>query len=205
MKNPLLILNGVLVVAVAALFHLHFSSAKAPETKPAPVAGNLSIAYVKSDTLLKYYEFFKTEQAKFQEKETRLSKDVENRELSLQKEIENYRAAENNMTRGEIYNAQTQLTKRGENLELFKQSVSQSLMAEQDKFQKELYNRISGFLKKYSEENGFQVVLQYTPASDVLYGAEPLDITSKVIEGLNEAYRQESGKLKAPAEEKKKK
>ena len=204
MKNPLLILNGVLVVAVAALFYLQFSKPAAPAAAPALASGTLRIAYVKSDTLLKYYEFFKSEQAKFQSKEAKLSKDVENREVSLQKDLESYRAAEGNMTRTEIYNAQAQLTKRGENLELFKQSVSQSLMAEQDQFQKDLYGRISGFLKKYCEENGFQLVVQYTPASDVLYGAEPLDITAKVIEGLNEAYRQESGKLKAPADNKKK-
>ncbi|MFM7194682.1 MAG: OmpH family outer membrane protein [Bacteroidota bacterium] len=205
MKNPLLIVNAVLAVAVAALFYLHFSAAPAPAAVPAGKPGDLRVAYVKSDTLLKYYEYFKAEQAVFQAKEARLSKDVENREASLRKDLEAYQSAENNMTRSEIYNAQAQLTKRGENLELFKQSVSQSLLADQDKFNKDLYGKISGFLKTYAEQNGLQLVVQYTTASDVLYGAEPLDITKAVLDGLNEAYRQESGKLKTPAKEEKKK
>ncbi|MFM9074256.1 MAG: OmpH family outer membrane protein [Bacteroidota bacterium] len=205
MKNPLLIVNAVLAVAVAALFYLHFSAAPAPAAVPAGKPGDLRVAYVKSDTLLKYYEYFKAEQAVFQAKEARLSKDIENREASLRKDLEAYQSAENNMTRSEIYNAQAQLTKRGENLELFKQSVSQSLLADQDKFNKDLYGKISGFLKTYAEQNGLQLVVQYTTASDVLYGAEPLDITKAVLDGLNEAYRQESGKLKTPAKEEKKK
>lgn len=205
MKNPLLIVNAVLAVAVAALFYLHFSAAPAPAAIPAGKPGDLRVAYVKSDTLLKYYEYFKAEQAVFQAKEARLSKDVENREASLRKDLEAYQSAENNMTRSEIYNAQAQLTKRGENLELFKQSVSQSLLADQDKFNKDLYGKISEFLKTYAEQNGLQLVVQYTTASDVLYGAEPLDITKAVLDGLNEAYRQESGKLKTPAREEKKK
>ncbi len=205
MKTPLVIVNAVLAVAVVVLFYLQFNSAPAPASLPAAKPGEFRIAYVKSDTLLKYYEFFKAEQAKFQAKESRLSKDVENREVSLQKDLEAYRSAEANMTRAEIYNAQAQLTKRGENLELFKQSVSQSLMVDQDKFNKDLYSRISAFLKTYSEQNGFQLVVQYTTSSDVLYGAEPLDITKPVLDGLNEAYRQESGKLKTPAAKEKKK
>ena len=205
MKNPLLIVNAVLAIAVAALFYLHFSAAPAPAAVPAGKPGDLRVAFVKSDTLLKYYEYFKAEQAVFQAKEARLSKDVENREASLRKDLEAYQSAENNMTRSEIYNAQAQLTKRGENLEMFKQSVSQSLLADQDKFNKDLYGKISGFLKTYAEQNGLQLVVQYTTASDVLYGAEPLDITNAVLEGLNEAYRQESGKLKTPAKEEKKK
>jgi outer membrane protein len=46
-------------------------------------------------------------------------------------------------------------------------------------------------LKKYSAEQGYQIVFKFDPSSDVLFGAEPLDITKQVILGLNEAYKSE--------------
>jgi hypothetical protein len=45
------------------------------------------------------------------------------------------------------------------------------------------------------------MVLKFNTASDLLYATDALDISKDVVAGLNEAYRQESGKLKA--EEKK--
>ena len=72
-------------------------------------------------------------------------------------------------------------------------------MSEEAKLNKELYDRITTFLKKYGKENGLQVVLKYDPSSDVLYGVETLDITSIVVSGLNEEYKAEKsgGKVKA--------
>jgi len=63
MKNASLILNGVLLVAVVVLFILHFSSQKSNGgTMGGGNSGssNLKIAYVSQDTVLKYYEYVKT-------------------------------------------------------------------------------------------------------------------------------------------------
>ena len=55
----------------------------------------------------------------------------------------------------------------------------------------DLYDRITGFLKKYGKEKGLQVVLKIDQASDVLFGGEALDITKDVTKGLNEDYTAE--------------
>jgi outer membrane protein len=61
-------------------------------------------------------------------------------------------------------------------------------MQEEAKLNKELYDRITNFLKSYGQEKGLQVVLKFDPTSDVLYGGQNLDITQDVIKGLNEAF-----------------
>jgi outer membrane protein len=83
------------------------------------------------------------------------------------------------------------LGKKQQNLQLYQQSLSQELMNEESKLNKQLYDRITAFLKTYSEENGIQVVLKFDPSSDVLYGGAALDITPVVITGLNDAYKTE--------------
>jgi outer membrane protein len=192
MKNLSLILNAVLLVAVAVLFYLHFSSTGSRTSSSANVqAGELSIAYINSDSVLKNYDFFKDNQAVLEAKSQKMQIDYRNRAQSLQSEVTAYQRNQSNLTIGQARALEEDLTKKQQNLQMYEQSLSQELMNEQSKMTKELYERITGFLKKYSQENGLQVVLKFDTSSDVLYGGEGLDITSAVVKGLNEAYKTE--------------
>lgn len=205
MKNLSLILNVVLLVAVLILYVLHFSGDQKPAANASGMATDLKIAYINSDTVLKHYEYLKAAQGKFEEKGKKLEQEMKSRAQSLQSEIESYQRNVNNMTIGQAKAVEEDLGKKQQNFELYRERVSQELMVEQDKINQELYTKVTDYLKEYGSANGLHVVLKFSNTSDVLYGAEPLDISKQVIEGLNEAYRKESGKLKAPAEEKKEK
>jgi outer membrane protein len=74
---------------------------------------------------------------------------------------------------------------------MFQQSLGQQLMEEEAKLNKELYERITTYLKKYGKEKGLQIVLKYDPTSDVLFAGDALDISQDVITGLNAEYQQE--------------
>jgi outer membrane protein len=103
------------------------------------------------------------------------------------------------MTLGQVRATEEDLGKKQQNLQLFQQSLSQQLMEEESKLNKELYDRITVFLKKYGEDNGLQIVFKFDPTSDVLFAGEALDISKDVIAGLNAAYLAEKsgGKVKA--------
>lgn len=199
MKNLSLILSSVLLVAVAVLYYLHFSSngSKSSSSTGAPI-GDLSIAYINSDSVLKNYDFFKDAQVALEAKEKKMGDDYRNRAQSLQSEITAYQRNQGNYTIGQARALEEDLGKKQQNLQMYQQSLSQELMNEQSKAQKELYDRITTFLKKYGQENGLQLVLKYDVSSDVLYGVEPLDITKVVVKGLNESYKAEqSGGVKS--------
>ena len=51
-------------------------------------------------------------------------------------------------------------------------------------------NQINEFVAQYAEANSYDVVLGTTAGGNVLYGAEYVDITDEVIEGLNASYIQ---------------
>ena len=192
MKNLSLILNAVLLVAVAVLFYLHFSSpgSKTSSSGSVPV-GELSIAYINSDSVLKHYDFLKDNQVVLEAKSQKLQTDFRNRAQSLQNDVNAYQRNQSNLTIGQARALEEDLAKKQQNLQMYEQSLSQELMNDRDKLNKELYDRITTFLKKYGKENGLQVVLKYDPTSDVLYGVETMDITSVVVKGLNEAYNAE--------------
>ena len=198
MKNLSLILNIVLLVAVAVLFYLHFSGsksiAKSGDSGPNGIPSDLKIAYINSDTVLKYYDYLKVNTEKFNAREKKMNDDYRNRVMSLQNEIQAYQRNVSSMTLGQARSAEEDLGKKQQNLQLYEQSLTQQLMQERDRLNKELYERITAFLKGYGKEKGLHVVLKFDQSSDVLYGGEPLDISQDVIAGLNAQYKTESSK-----------
>jgi outer membrane protein len=200
MKNLSLIVNAVLLVAVGILFYLHFSTGKpASESGTAVNPGALQIAYINSDSVLKHYEYLKVNRVQLEEKTKKMDQDYRNRALGLQNEIAAYQRNVSSMTLGQVRATEEDLGKKQQNLQLFQQSLSQQLMEEESKLNKELYDRITVFLKKYGEDKGLQVVFKFDPTSDVLFAGQALDISEDVIAGLNAAYLSEKsgGTVKA--------
>jgi outer membrane protein len=193
MKNLSLVLNIVLLVAVIVLYVLFFSRGGAPNTSRSndTSAVDLKIAFINSDSVVKHYEYLKAQQERLESKSKKLDQEYRNRAMGLQGEIAAYQRNVSSMTLGQVRATEEELGKKQQNLQVYQQSLAQQLMDEEQKLQKELYERVTTFLKQYGEEKGLQVVLKYDPSSDVLYGGRALDITNDVIAGLNNAYLSE--------------
>lgn len=194
MKNLSLILNVVLLVAVIILYVLYFKgSSTTPKrgTSDTTAVTDLRVAYINSDTVLKYYEYLKINKEKFEAKTKKYDQDLKNRAIGLQTEISNYQRAVNNMTFSQAKAAEEDLQKKQQNLQMYEQSLTQQLMQEEAILQNALYERVTRYLKKYGEDKGLHLVLKFNPASDVLYGTQAIDITQDVINGLNEDFKNE--------------
>lgn len=192
MKNLPLILNIVLLVAVAVLFFLHFSPKTAqPSAGASTDPGDLKVAYIKSDSVLKYYEYLKVNKKQLEDKQQKMEADFRNRAMGLKNEIDAYQRNVSNMTLGQVKAVEEDLGKKQQNLQMYQQSLGQQLAEEEAKLNKELYDRITAYLKKYGVDKGLQVVLKYDPTSDVLFAGEALDISQDVIKGLNDEYTAE--------------
>lgn len=198
MKNISLVLNGVLVVAVGVLYVLHFSSksgegvvAESGEGSNA-VAGEYSVVYINSDSVLSKYDYFTDIQEKFQEKGQKLEKEYQNRAQGLQQEVNDYQRTVSNLTIGQAKALEENLMKKQQNLRLYQESLSQELLKEEAKMNQELYEKVTAFLKEYSAANGIDLVVKYNQGSDVLFANKAMDVTEEVVKGLNEAYANES-------------
>lgn len=190
MKNLSLILNAVLIIAVGVLYYLHFaSSPKSISPDGAAILGDLTIAYINSDSVLKNYDYFKVSRERLEAKGKKLDQDLRNRAQGFQGDYESYQRNVSNLTIGQAKAVEEDLQKKQQNLQLYQQSLSQEMGNEEAKMTQDLYGRITGFLKKYGKEKGLQVVLKYDAASDVLFGGESLDISKEVTAGLNADYK----------------
>ncbi len=197
MKNLSLVLNAIVLVAVGILYYLHFSS-KSSSSSSSEVTrpSDFQIAYINSDSVLKHYEFVKVNMGKLEAKGKKLDQDLQNRAQALQNDITAYQQNYGNMTIGQAKAVEEDLGKKRQNLELYQRGLEQEIMGEQSVMTEELYKKITAYLKDYADEKQLQVVLKYNPGSDLLYGGANIDITSEVITGLNEIYKQDQSTFK---------
>ena len=189
MKNISLVINGVLLVAVGVLYFLHFSGKKGSSVPSVSAPSDLKIAYIKSDTVLKYYDYFKEMKNILEAKGKKLDQDLQNRGQSLQNEISSYQRNISNLTIGQAKALEEDLGKKQQNFRMYQQSLEQELVNDQNKLTEALYGRITAFLKKYADGSGLQVVFKFDQSSDVLFGGPGLDVSQDVIKGLNDDYK----------------
>lgn len=198
MKNASLTLNVILLVAVAVLYFLQFSKPTAAGPSGSGATGDLRMAYINSDTVLKYYDFFKANRDKLEAKGKQLETELKGRANSLQGEIESYQRNANNLTIGQARAVEEDLAKKRNNLQVYQENLSQQMMIEQQNLTKELYDKVTGFLREYGTANGLQIVFKFDSNSDVMFAGDSMDISLEVVKGLNEAYRLEEA---APAKQ----
>lgn len=189
MKNLSLILNGILIVAVAFLYYNEFAEVD-DDTQTASDSSeisvdNLTIAYLNSDTLLTKYNYYEEVSKKLEVKRLKLQQEYTRRAEGLQKQIEDYQKTVNNLTIAQARAIEEDLGMKRQNLRQYQETISQELMKEEAAITQGLYEKVSSYLKTYGDEHNLQVVLTYSAGSGLLYANDALNITDQVISGLN--------------------
>ena len=196
MKNLSVILNVVLLLAVAFLYIDQFSGdANTPETEEqmegdveTAATGDITIAYINSDTLLAQYAYFDEINEIMNAKRESAQGQYEQRARSLQQEIETFQRTAEGMTINQARAKEEELIQKQQNLQALEGNLSQELMAEEAKLTNELYDVIADYLAEYGKANNINIILTYTKGSGVIYANEGLDITKEAIKVLNERY-----------------
>jgi outer membrane protein len=205
-NNTSLIWNVVLSLAVAVLFFLHFSSKPSNTgavTDGAVVAGRRTV-YVQVDSLLKNYDFFKDTRKELENKNFQLENELTTKGRSLQNEVAFFQQKAQTMTPEQARSTEAQLMKKQQDLMAYRDQSAQVLGQEEAKKNEELYKNIRAYIDKYNKENGYEYVLGYSLGGGILFANPSLDVTQKIIDGLNKEYKN-TGKAAAPADTTKKK
>ncbi|QRR02668.1 OmpH family outer membrane protein [Dyadobacter sandarakinus] len=204
-NNTSLIWNIVLTLAVAVLFFLHFSGKPSTDSGAAAdgsvVAGRRTV-YVQVDSLLKNYEFFKDTKKELENKNFQLENELTTKGRSLQNEVAFFQQKAQTMTPEQARSTEAQLMKKQQDLVAYRDQSAQALGQEEAKKNEELYKNIRAYIERYNKENGFEYVLGYSLGGGILFANPSLDVTQKILDGLNKEYK-EKGKP-APSDSAKK-
>ena len=192
MKNLPYVWLGILTIAIAFLFFKPAGSVGSG--LGASTADGKRIVFVNSDSLLNNYQFYKDAQKEFENKGYRLQVDLGQKERALQSELQAIQQRASAMTQAELQAADMTLKKKGSELQQYSQQKQAELGQEQAKKNEELYNNIREYVGKVNKENKYEFVLGYSKiGGGILFADESVDVTQKMIEGLNKEYASKKG------------
>lgn len=193
-KNLSLVLNVVLLAAVAFLFVREFSdseSSKGAEQTSTAKPGVM--AYVNIDTLYAYYDYYQEIKSELEVKGKKASTDLESRATKFAKKRDNFvkMAQAGLLSNNEAQKREKELVQEGQELERYQMSAQQGLAAFEQEKQEELYNKVTSFLDEYNAEKGYDYIVGYQRGGNFWYTDDAYDITQDVLKGLNEEYKKE--------------
>jgi outer membrane protein len=199
MKNLSLILNAVLIVAVAVLFYLHFSSVdkvasgNVDEGNTSMVMPDMPIVYINIDSLLNNYLYFSDMQEEFADKQSEAEADLNLRSRQYESSALDYqnKVQKGLVTRREAAEMEQQLMQAQQELLQYRDELTMQLAEEEQVRNRRLINEIMEYLVEYNKEFNYQFIFSNSFGDNVLFANNQLDITDSVLEGLNEQYLQE--------------
>ena len=212
MKNLSLALNAILLLAVAFLYYLHFSSspskAKGAEQKetsataaPIPVKPSeikaSDIVYVNIDTLDAKYQYILDNAKQINGKQAILQNEYQSMTQTFQKEAdEAQKAAQAGALSGEALEKVKAQLEQKQNAIGEKQNQLRGLEMDVQRKQMDMLKKLADFLARYNSTAHYRYILPYSSSlTSVLYARADMDITSDVMKGLNEEYKKsKSGK-----------
>jgi outer membrane protein len=197
MKSFSVILNSILVIAVAILFYLHFSD----KHDAAPVAARIpavngNIVYVNSDSLLDQYDYFKNKKSEFEETQNRIKGQLKSESEKLQKEIEEYQKNASMMTAQQRQSTEEQLSYKQQSFMQKKDEMLAKLEEQQNKVNEEMYAKLGTYMKELNKNRNYSFVLGYQKGGGILFANDSLDVTKEIVAGLNKEYEKEQKEKK---------
>lgn len=199
MKNISIVLNVVLLVAVAVLYYLHFSNADVDSKKdePNPIRqtslepGGLNIAFVDLEKLLTDYKLSTELNTNFSKSQEEAQNHLEQQVSSYEKEAKAY---QEKLNRGSFLNQQSAenqqkaLLDRQQELKMLQMELENKLLEDQQALNIQLYDSVMNYLNMYNKNLNFQYIFSKMDGGNLLIGDPRFDITSDVVTGLNQRY-----------------
>lgn len=193
MKNGLLILNVVLLAAVAVLFYLHFSTAKKTDirttTSAAGTRANSSfqIAYFDMDSIANTFSMVKDVKAELSKKEEALNNELTRMERDYRAKAAKYQEQAPNMNQTQSEMAQRDMMQTQQAMQGRKQQLEQEYQELELRKRSDIHTKIETYLKEYNRDNRFAYIISYEPEL-FYYKDTAYNITADLIKGLNAGY-----------------
>ncbi len=213
MKNISLALNAVLVVAVAILFYLHFSSQPKveegivtdsldTEEVEAPVEAekvSSKIGYLNVDSLQSNYELYSELINKLKRRQAKYEKELQTKSAAFEKKVMAFQKAAPTMTQFEGQMKQKELAEEEQVLYKMRDDFAIKFQNEEGKLNDEFQKNVKDFIKEFNKESQFNLIIGASQMGNIVLDYnEGINITNEIVEGLNKQYELDN----APKEEK---
>jgi len=198
MQPALMVLNVLLLLAVAILFYLYFSRKdEVPVTKadntqmPAMMKKHINaIAYVNTDVLLEKYLLVKKLSDQLSSERKSKDADFSKRQKEYQEEAAYFQESvqKQSLSEESAQKIYEQLMAKQEDLYSLQDQYSSELAKKEYEMNMTLLDSVKNYLDRLNKKYNFDYVLNYNTGGSILLAKDTFDITLPVLNGLNKEY-----------------
>ena len=192
MKTKLLyIANGIMFVAIVALFVLFFSHKNCCSVAPAATVepdSQLTVAYVRMDSLLLNYDQYKAMSEELLKQEESARATLNQKATELQRDMEDFQMKIENrafLTEERARQAQDKIVRKQRSLQELTVKKEQELAEKQKQMNEKLAAAVDSVINEYNKVKAYSIILSTAGSDNILFGDKSLNITKEVLEMLN--------------------
>jgi outer membrane protein len=184
---------GILAIAVAVLFVLHFSQPKS-KALPAHSAGGSQIVIVtiNTDSVTEHFEYMKLLKSDLEQEMAKYEAELKPKYASFEEKYRNYmiNVQNNVLTQTQMQNAEKQLMEEKNRLDELSAKYTEIMSKKEMSVQNEIMDSLRNASKRVNEASyNADYIFAISTGSAILYSNEVYDITQEVIKELNESYK----------------
>ena len=194
MKKISVILYVVIFMALAGLYILYFTgnkkSVQSNTSVNIPAGG---IAYVNIDTIIFKFDMFTDRREELVEKQKKAEAELTSKGTQYERGARDFQDKINKglVTRATAAEMEQALLQQQQELVNLRDQLQSNLMEEEQVMNRQIIEYITSYLEENKAEYNYQYILGKSFGSVVLYSDGGLDISQKVLEGLNAKYQTE--------------
>lgn len=166
----------VIVIAVAALYYLHFF-------------GQKKTAFVRSSDLIYSYEGMKDAQKQLDLKKNTYKSNIDTLKFDLQRTMDQYKSRYAQMSKEEKLEQEKLIYMQQENFKEYSAGTDEAIEKSDLELTQGVLNQVNTFVESYAKENGYKLIFGTTSSGNILYGEDYMDITEDVLKELNKNYK----------------
>lgn len=188
-------MKNFIALSAAALLAVSAVSCQSGSSVPA-ADGGARIVYVRLDSLVQLYDYHKEMSKEFEAAATKAEAELVRSQQNLQTEYDVLQRAAPSLSKVELERAQMDFQRVQNNYQMLEQQKSGELQQMEQSINLVVKEQVDKAIEAMKDEEQIDLVFIYE--TNVLYGNESLDYTTKLAEYLNKLPKPES-KVEAPA------
>ena len=199
MKQFSIVLNVLLIIAVAFLYYIHFSGSSNSSSRFSSLntkfhdtskCDRISVAYVELDSLNSNVFFIRERKKELEGEQRVIASEYEGAYRKMTQLRDEFIKKGKSITQQEAEAFQEKLGIQQQQIEQQKQQKTQQLAEKGARVMEDMQGKLKDFMNEYNRNKKFTMIFTTGTGLDYfLYKDASLDITSEIVKGLNEKMK----------------
>jgi len=152
--------------------------------------GREGIVYVDSQKLVNGFKGMQEARKEFETRTAVWKANLDTLRLEVDLKIKEYDRSKSELTETEKALMEELIQSKQEQFRNYQQVISDKIATEDRELTNKVLSKVNEYVSTYGKENGYRIIMAATQYGNIVYAEEHMDITSDLLNGLNQEYAQ---------------